>query len=366
MSVTAYRSGVATLPLHYGRAPAWLFARMQRLARSILVAVVEEFGPDEVLRRLADPFWFQALGCVLGYDWHSSGLTTTVCGAIKEGLRGLERELGLFIAGGKGKTSRRTPSELESYGALLGLDPSGAIYSSRMTAKVDNSALQDGYQLYHHSFFLSSSGSWAVVQQGMNGETGYARRYHWLGSTVGSFVCEPHAAICTERKGDTLNLVAKESSKARQIMSQVVVEEEPEKVLGRVARLRELDLPSRAHIALQDIRLDRLRRPLTLAYAYQPRDFQALLEVQGVGQRTLRALSLIAELIYEAPVSLRDPATFSFAHGGKDGHPYPVDRETYDSSIRFLSEALRRAKIGDSEKLAAFKRLKDNTAAEMT
>jgi len=213
MSGSGQRTGIANLPLHYGKVPPWLFGRMCQLAREITIVTVTEFGTGEMLRRLSDPFWFQAFGCVLGYDWHSSGVTTTVCGALKEGMRGLERELGLFVAGGKGRTSRKTPTEIENTGHLLKVNSSSLVYASRMSAKVDNSALQDGYQLYHHSFFFTRDGSWAVIQQGMNEVNRYARRYHWLGEKVVDFVCEPEAAICSQARGEALNLVASESAK---------------------------------------------------------------------------------------------------------------------------------------------------------
>jgi hypothetical protein len=358
MPGSAQRTGIANLPLHYGKVPPWLFGRMSQLAREITVVIVDEFGAEEMLRRLSDPFWFQALGCVLGYDWHSSGVTTTVCGALKEGMRGLEKELGLFVAGGKGRTSRKTPAEIENFGHLLKVNPSPLVYASRMSAKVDNSALQDGYQLYHHTFFFSNEGSWAVIQQGMNEINRYARRYHWLGEKVSDFVCEPESAICSQDKGEALNLVASESTKARNVIAQVATEEKPYRIVTQLNKLKTLNLPRRPHIMLEDIHPDRLARIFTIAYERQPQSFESLLGLEGVGSKTLRALSLISELVYNTPVSLRDPASYSFAHGGKDGHPYPVDRKTYDSSIQFLAQALDKARIGDKEKLEALRRLK--------
>ncbi len=310
------RTGVANLPLHYGKAPPWLFQRMVKLAQAIVLAIVEDYTPQEVLRRLSDPFWFQAFGCVLGFDWHSSGVTTTVCGALKEGLRGLEHESGLFIAGGKGKVSRQTPSELEAIGQRLGLDTSYHIYASRMSAKVDSSALQDGYQIYHHSFFLAADGAWAVVQQGMNEFTRYARRYHWLGEKIEDFVCEPHNAICSDGRGEALN-----------------------------------------HVAREDINPKNLARTLLSTYERKPDGFEGLIALRGVGPKTIRALSLVSEMVYGVPSSRRDPALYSFAHGGKDGHPYPVDRENYDRTIHFLTEALRRAKVGERERLDSLRKL---------
>jgi hypothetical protein len=358
MASSGQRTGIANLPLHYGKVPPWLFGRMCQLAREITIVTVTEFGTGEMLRRLSDPFWFQALGCVLGYDWHSSGVTTTVCGAIKEGMRGLERELGLFVAGGKGRTSRKTPLEIENTGHLLKVNPSSLVYASRMSAKVDSSALQDGYQLYHHSFFFTRDGSWAVIQQGMNEVNRYARRYHWLGEKVADFVCEPEAAICSQARGEALNLVALESAKVRDVIAHVAAEEKPDKIVGQLNRLKTLNLPRRAYISLEDIHPDRLSKIFLTAYEHKPENFESLLALEGVGAKTLRALSLISELVYETPVSLRDPASYSFAHGGKDGYPYPVDRKTYDSSIQFLTQAVEKAKIGDREKLEAFKRLR--------
>ena len=358
MASAGQRTGVANLPLHYGKVPPWLFGRMSELAREITVVTVTEFGTGEMLRRLSDPYWFQAFGCVLGYDWHSSGVTTTVCGALKEGMRGLERELGLFVAGGKGRTSRRTPAEIENRGHLLKVNPASLVYASRMSAKVDNSALQDGYQLYHHTFFFTREGSWAVVQQGMNEVNRYARRYHWLGEKVRDFVCEPEAAICAQTKGEALNLVATESAKARGVIARVAAEEKPDKIVSQLNRLKTLNLPQRAYVSLEDIHPDRLSRIFLSAYEHKPEDFESLLALEGMGPKSLRALSLISELVYDTPFSLRDPASYSFAHGGKDGYPYPVDRKTYDSSIQFLTQAVEKAKIGDSEKLEAFRRLK--------
>jgi len=350
------RRGIANLPLHTGRAPYWLFRRMVALSREIIRAIVYEFGPQEVLRRLSDPFWFQALGCVLGFDWHSSGVTTTVCGAIKEGIKGMERDLGLYMAGGKGKTSRATPSELIRIGDKISMDTEPLIEISRITAKVDNSALQDGYTIYHHVIIFTTDGTWTVVQQGMNEATGYARRYHWYGPHVKDFVCEPHEAICSDGKGKVLNMVAKESEKAREITT-LLSHEKPEKLIGEIKKLKTLDLPLRHHILLEDINPDRLKLIFEKTYEQMPANFRELLGMEGVGPKTIRALALISELVYHIPVSLKDPARYSFAHGGKDRHPYPVDRITYDRSIEILEKALNMAKIGYTEKIKAFKRL---------
>ncbi len=358
MAGTGQRTGIANLPLHYGKVPPWLFKRMSKLAREIVIIIVTEFGHQEMLCRLSDPFWFQAFGCVLGYDWHSSGVTTTVCGALKEGLKGLEKDLGLFIAGGKGRTSRKTPAEIENVGHHLKTNPQSLVYASRMAAKVDNSALQDGYQLYHHCFLFTKDGAWAVVQQGMNETNRYARRYHWLGEKVTDFVCEPHAAICSESRGEVLNLVALESEGARTTITQIGTEDTPEKIVQELKRLKTLSLPTRHYLSLEDINPDRLSKTLTITYEQQPQNFEKLLGLEGVGPKTLRALSLLSELVYGASVSFRDPARYSFAHGGKDGYPYPVDRKTYDRSIELLHQAVGKAKVGDTEKLAALRRLK--------
>ena len=356
------RTGTAHLPLHYGAAPRWLFERMTLLAREIARCLVEEAGPEEVLRKLSDPFWFQAFGSVLGFDWHSSGLTTTACGALKEGLRGLERDTGIFAAGGKGKTSRKTPTEISEHCDRAGLDGDPLIYASRLSAKVDNNAVQDGYQIYHHAFFFTQSGHWAVVQQGMNDATGYARRYHWLSDSLTSFVDEPHAAICAQKMSrDVLNLVAHESEQARQTVT-ALSHERPDALVGEMRKIQNLELPRRHEVLASDVRPDSLARILLKTYERQPEDFERLLGMGGVGAKTLRALSLIAELIYGVKTSMRDPARFSYAHGGKDGHPYRVDRETYDRSIETLRQAVERAKIGDRERLSALRRLAANPA----
>ncbi len=351
------RTGTAKLPLHTGKAPAWLFSRMVRLAREMVRIMVEEHGPEAVVSRFADPFWFQAFGCLLGFDWHSSGLTTTLTGAVKEAIKGQERDLCLAVAGGKGRVSRRTPEEVERLGELMGVEPEPLAYASRMSAKVDNTAVQDGYQLYHHVIIFSSSGEWSVVQQGMNVDNRYARRYHWLSTSLRSFVEEPHNAICTSRKTPTLNMVSLHSEKARRGVVQLVSDNPPDKLLGEMKRIRELHMPSRHFITLKDVNVERLKRGIVEAHQRVPEDFQRLLETPGLGPRTLRALALTAEVLYGTPVSFEDPARFSFAHGGKDGHPFPVDRETYDSTIESLREIARRMKTSPAERERIEKRL---------
>lgn len=351
------RTGIANLPLHSGKVPRWLFERMTLLAREVCLVLVEEFGSEELLRRMSDPYWFQAFGCVLGYDWHSSGLTTTLCAALKEGLKGLEHELGLFVAGGKGRISRRTPEEIRKWSELEGVGPEALIYASRMVAKVDTSALQDNHQLYHHTFLFIPGGSWAVVQQGMNEETRYARRYHWLGERVRDFVCEPHAAICSDRRGEVLNLVARESAPAREAVTQIAAEEKPEKAACELKKLQVLDLPHRHFLSLTDIHPERLSKILLSTYERSPQNFEELLGLPKVGPKTIRALSLLAELIYGVPSSFRDPARYSFAHGGKDGRPYPIDLESYDRSVQLLRKAVLRSRIGEREKREAISQL---------
>jgi hypothetical protein len=350
------RTGSAHLPLHGGRAPAWLFSRMVRLAREITANIVEQYGSDEVLRRLSDPFWFQAFGCVLGFDWHSSGVTTTVTGALKEGLRGTEEDLGIFVGGGKGAVSRRTPGEIVEYCDRLSLDPTPLVYASRMSAKVDSAAVQDGYQLYHHAFFFTPGGAWCVVQQGMNDASGMARRYHWLASRLRSFVNEPHAAVCAEREAPTLNLVASESEAVRGA-SATLAREKPGVVLSAIKERPLLSMPRRHAVLLADVNPQYLDKILLKTYERAPEDFETLLGLEGVGAKTLRALALASEIIYGTPASTRDPARFSFAHGGKDGFPYPVDLETYDRTIETLRAAVNTANIDRSERVKALKRL---------
>jgi len=353
----ATRTGIAHMPLHGGKAPHWLFNRMTKLSREISIAIVSEFGPVEMLRRLSDPFWFQGLGCVLGFDWHSSGVTTTVCGALKEGAKGLEDELGLYIAGGKGKHSRKTPSQITTYSDAISKDPAPLIYASRMSAKVDSVALQDGYQLYHHTFLFTAKGDWAVIQQGMNDRNRYARRYHWLGENVDNFVCEPHNAICSQGSTDTLNMVAAESDGARSVVTRIAAEEKPEAVTAQLAGLKSLDMPSRHKLIIQDLHPERLEKIFLHTYEQKPESFENLIGMQGVGPKTIRSLTLISELVWGTAPSFHDPARYSFAHGGKDGIPYPVDRKTYDKSTDILAMAVRKARLGNREEMEALKRL---------
>ncbi len=350
------RTGYAHLPLHTGKAPRYLFERMVPLSREIICFIAAEFGREEVLRRLSDPYWFQAFGCVLGFDWHSSGLTTTVCGALKEGLEGTENELGIYVAGGKGATSRKTPSEITAACERTGRDPEPLVYASRISAKVDNSAVQDGYQLYHHTFVFTADARWCIVQQGMNDETRMARRYHWMSDQVKSYVSEPHAAVCCDATHATLNLVAQESAPVRS-SSAALAGQKPEVTLKALNHLPLLDMPRRHEVAACDIDPKYLQKILLKTYERPPADFEALLAIEGVGAKTLRALALTSELIYGTQASRRDPARYSFAHGGKDGTPYPVDRDTYDKTIEVMRHALNGANIERAEKVRAFRRL---------
>jgi hypothetical protein len=362
-------TGFASLPLHGGKAPAWLFGRMVRLSREIVIYLASEYGTREVLRRLSDPFWFQAFGCVLGFDWHSSGVTTTVCGAVKEGLKDIDSDLGFFAAGGKGGVSRKTPQQIADACERIGREAQPLVYASRTAAKVDSAAVQDGYQLYHHVFFFTTAGDWCVVQQGMSDATRTARRYHWLSDTVESFVDEPHQAVCCDARGETLNLVAHENDRVRSASAELAAQK-PELTLAALrttvrlkpdttdGQLPFLDMPARHPLLPElDVASPYLEKILLKTYERAPRDFESLLGIEGVGPKTLRALALASELVHGTPVTMRDPARFSFAHGGKDGTPFPVDRITYDRTIEILNKAINRSAIDRSEKVQAFRRL---------
>ncbi len=353
------RTGVANLPLHSGKAPRWLFARMAQLAGLVTDLVIAEYGADKMLERMGDPRWFQAFGCVLGFDWHSSGVTTTTCGAVKEGIRGREAELGFFAAGGKGAASRKTPDEIVRFAdaASLAVDAPALVRASRLSAKVDNTALQDGYQLYHHMFFFTRAGAWAVVQQGMNDASSYARRYHWHSPTMPGFVNEPHSGIAAQQKAQrVLNMVAEESCASRDAVTDLL-NQGPDAVARELAQVEKLDLPARHWIATEDIRPRGFEKVLVAAYEQHPEGFENVLEVRGLGPKALRALVMVAELAYGAAPGWRDPALYSFAHGGKDGIPYPVDRPTYDGTVALLKKAINESEMGRSEKLAAIRRL---------
>jgi len=367
-SHSVQRTGIATFGLDWGQCPPWLFAKMKRLGRLLTEAIVYEFGPTEFIRRMSDPFFFQSFGTILAFDWDASGLTTTTTAAIKEALRGTERTLGIFVAGGKGKTSRKTPQDIENHCGRNNLPHTASrklIYSSKMSAKVDNTAIQDGFQLYHHTFFFDRQGNWAVVQQGMNTSARKARRYHWLGEKVSNFVEEPHAGIVdtgtsnpfrkaipgpagqTQKSDENvLNLVDKKSRKTKDTSVELV--NNPRLLMKD---LRVLDYVN------QPFDRRRLERTLSQVSERAPKNFENLLATKGVGPKTVRALSLISELVYGAKPSYKDPARYSYAHGGKDGIPYFVDRKTYDQSIKVMERAVRKAKIGALERQKAFKKL---------
>src|SRR3954468_10929859 len=349
------RSGVADLPLHGGRVPPWLSEGMTKLGTGNVESVLYHYGASELLSRLSDPFWFQALGCVMGMDWHSSGITTSVLGALKRGVNPRSNDLGIYICGGRGKHSRKTPEELRAVADRTSLDGNALVRASRLTARVDNNAIADGFQLYLHAFVLSKSGEWAVVQQGMNDASGMARRYHWHSATVRDFVSEPHTAIVGEPQGVIMNLVdAKATAAQKALLS--VVKEHPEKTLEQTKKLL---LPRHHDVRSSDVDPKRLGAVLALAYEREFRDFASLLLLEKLGPRTLQSLALVAEVVHGAPSRFSDPARFSFAHGGKDGHPFPVPLKTYDESIGVLRRSLDAAKVGDTEKLDGSKRLND-------
>lgn len=350
------RAGFSELPLHGGRAPSWLFERMVPLAREILLILRTDYDSEEILRRLSDPYWFQAFGCVLGFDWHSSGLTTTTLGAVKEAVRGHEKGIGIYVAGGKGKTSRKTPDEIMNFSDRLGLPGEKLVYASKLVAKVDSAGVQSGHQLYHHNFIMTGNGSWAVIQQGMNGETRTARRYHWLSEDVKSFVEEPDELVADDSRGVIANFVAGESAGVRTAMVEIM-QQAPDKTLAQMKKLPSLNLPVRHYIKPEDINPRYMQKILVSTYENPPGNFEQLLSAKGIGPKSLRSLALVAELIYGAPVSTRDPARYSFAHGGKDGIPYPVDRPVYDKTIEILHDSLNRAKLDRREKIQAFRRL---------
>jgi len=352
------KTGTTNLPLHYGKAPRWLFQRMVKLASQIGYIIVKEHGSDYFLERLSDPYWFQSFGCVLGFDWHSSGLTTTACGALKLGLKPMQKELGVFVCGGKAGVSRKTPSEIRELTTKnsCSFDAEKLVYASKMSAKVDNTAVQDGFNLYQHSFIFTEKGNWTVIQQGMNENTRWARRYHWLGSDVDDFVCEPHKAICSDKKVATLNMVARESTKTRDVSRDLAVRE-TNKVIKEFDKAMQFSLPKRHPVLSGDIKKENLHKILLTTYETQPKNFESLLATKGVGPKTIRALALISELVYGAKPSYKDPARFSFAHGGKDGYPYPIKTEDYDASIEILRKAISDSKIGAYDKMRAIRRL---------
>ncbi len=369
----AQRTGSANLPLHGGRVPPWLANRMTRLGTVISQAIIHHYGRDELLRRLAHPFWFQSFGAVMGMDWHSSGITTSVLGALKRGLAPLGGELGLHVCGGRGRHSRLTPQELLAIGDRVGLDGEALARSSRLVAKVDSAAVQDGYELYLHGFIVADDGKWVVVQQGMNGENRQARRYHWLSEGLTSFVDAPHAAIEGKGQGEIVNLTDHRAAESRQGQLDLLQSLGPDGIAGELAKLDDggkrvaapaaqlalphLEVPGHHDVRPADVNLRRLHGNLAAATDRGPSDFAELLLVPGVGARTVKALAMVSEVVHGAPYRFADPARFSLAHGGKDRHPFPVPILVYDETIRVLKSAVQEAKLGRDEELDAIKRL---------
>jgi hypothetical protein len=382
----ARRAGSADLPLHGGRVPAWLGERMTKLGTIMSEAIVHEYGRDELLRRLAHPFWFQSFGAVMGMDWHSSGITTSVIGALKRGLNPLAGELGIHVCGGRGRHSRQTPAELVAAGDRAGFDGEGLAKASRLVAKVDSAAVQDGFDLYLHGFIVTDDGKWTVVQQGMNDSSSTARRYHWLSEGLTSFIDAPHAAIEGAAQGEIVNLADRRAEASRNAQLALLAELGPDKLAREAAALRSspgfpgegdhakrgggasskevaepllphLILPDRHEVKAEDVMIRRLHGTLAAAAECGPKDFPELLLVPGVGARTVRSLAMVAEVIHGAPCRFADPARFSLAHGGKDRHPYPVPTKVYDKTIGILKTAVQQAKLGNDEKLGAIRRL---------
>jgi uncharacterized protein len=365
------RTGSADLPLHHGHVPPWLARRMAALGRVMVEAIVHHYGRDELLRRLAHPFWFQSFGAVMGMDWHSSGMTTSVIGALQRGLAPVRHELGIYVCGGKGLRGRETPAQLARLGDETGIDAQGLTQASRLVAKVDGAAVQDGYELYLHAFIAAANGSWCVVQQGMNQQRREARRYHWLSEGLDSFLDSPHAAIDGRNHGVIVNLADTRAAASRSA-SLALVAGGPDRTVDTLRRLREsssptlplfamplphLKMPARHDIRVSDIVLSRLHAALSAAADRGPKDFGELLLTPGVGARTVAALALVAEVIHGAPARFSDPARFAMAHGGKDGHPFPVLLDVYDKTISVLREAMARARLGNDDRLWALARL---------
>jgi hypothetical protein len=370
------RTGSADLPLHGGYVPPWLATRMAKLGRVIVEAIVHHYGRDELLRRLAQPFWFQSFGSVMGMDWHSSGITTSVLGALKRGLQPIAHELGVYVCGGKGAQSRQTPGELITLGERTGIDAAPLVHASRLVAKVDSAAVQDGYDLYLHAFIVTREGHWCVVQQGMNPARREARRYHWLSERLPGFFDAPHTAIEGRNRGTIINLADARAARNRAAELELV-HSGPDRTIGVLKRLRDggnaaldlfgepstepevphLRMPHHHEVRASDVMLKRLHGVLAAAADRGPKDFADLLLTPGVGARTVAALALVAEVIHGAPARFADPARFAFAHGGKDGHPFPVPLEVYDATLRVLKTAVQQAKLGNDERLAALRRL---------
>jgi hypothetical protein len=343
------RSGHTDLPLHGGIVPKWLAERMRDLGGAIIETIIDEYGRSEVLTRLSDPYWFQSLGCVLGMDWHSSGITTSVMGALKSSLNPKLNHLGIYVCGGRGKHSKKTPQELTSISNKFSLSGDELIKNSRRCAKIDNTAIQDGFQIYLHSFIVTKDGEWAVIQQGMNGQSGFARRYHWHSSTVRSFYQDPHNAICGSNQGTILNLVDSRAEDTQSTLTNMT----KEKPLHLINELRSFKLPNHHEVRSNNIDLKRLGATLALTQDVELNNFEDLLLLKGIGPRALQSLALVGEVIYGSPSRFTDPARYSFAHGGKDGHPFPVPTKIYDETIEFFDKTIQKSKIAHSDKLKA-------------
>ncbi|MGY3621094.1 DUF763 domain-containing protein [Bradyrhizobium sp. USDA 10063] len=367
----ARRTGSADLPLHSGRVPAWLGQRMSTLGSIITQAIVHHYGREEFLQRLAHPFWFQSFGAVMGMDWHSSGITTSVIGALKRGLAPLQGELGIYVCGGRGSNSRRTPDELTALGERTGFDGAALTRASRLVAKVDSAAVQDGFELYLHGFFVTEDGKWTVVQQGINGDKRQARRYHWHSENLKSFVDEPHSAIDGPAQGEIINLTDHRAERSRSAQLDLLCALGPDGIAREYAALSKqpdpqpelphLIMPAHHDVRASDVFTRRLHGTLAAAAECGPRDFPELLLTPGVGARTVQSLAMVAEVVHGAPYRFKDPARFSLAHGGKDRHPYPVPIKVYDETIRVLKSAVQQASLGRDEEMQALKRL-DNQA----
>ncbi|GHT23037.1 hypothetical protein FACS189430_05710 [Bacteroidia bacterium] len=346
------KRGTADLPLHYGTVPHWLAERMSLLGGAIVEAIIIEYGRSALLQRLSDPFWFQSLGCVLGMDWHSSGITTSVMNALKKAINKRSAELGIYVCGGRGKSSRQTPEELLKVAEKTGLDGTELVRNSRLSAKVDNTAVQDGFQLYLHSFVVSREGEWAVIQQGMNPNEKLARRYHWLSSSLQSFTEEPHTSVCGVNQGLILNLTDRAAAPAKTGILELT-REKPVQLMREISAI----LPRHHEVTAADVNLKRLGTALVLAHETDVADMESLLLLEGVGPRTLQSLTLVSEVIHGTPSRFSDPARFSVAHGGKDGHPFPVPTKIYDETIEIFDKAIHQARLGDKDKSEALKNL---------
>ena len=375
------RKGIANLPMHTGHAPRWLWTRMVKLSKAISEVILEEYGQKELLERISDPYWFQSFSCVIGFDWHSSGTTTTTCGALRAALT--PEDHGIAVLGGKGKNSKKTPRQLESKGEYFNLSDKNIdnlVKSSKLSAKIDNACIQDSYTLYQHNFFLTEKGDWAVVQQGMNLDKKYARRYHWMSDEFDSFLEDPHTGIsCDKKRKSTLNMASKESKEVQKISVDLINDnpdhlrkyfrpKDPEQTslmdffdnspadFSNFNNQEEFTMPQHHPVLEMDLS-DKEFEVLKKAFEIQPEKYEELIMLNGIGPKKIRALALISDIIYGEKASWRDPVKYSFAHGGKDGFPYPVDRETYDHSIETMKDALYQSKLDDNEKLGAIKRL---------